>query len=1174
MCAPARERLARAKATKKRGSLARGRPAIALKTLRIFISSPGDVAEERLIARRVIGRLDSQVGDVLHLQPVFWENQPLLATASFQEQLPNPSATDVVISILWSRLGTVLPGHIRRADGSSYASGTEFEFEDAVEAFRRTGKPDIVVYRKTATPEWSADPDTAAEQLKQQQLLQGFVAKWFMNPADGSLKAAFHSFASSADFEELLEAHLTRLVARHLPPGVRARTVSPTWHSGSPFRGLEVFDLEHAPVFFGRTAAVASVLLKLRRQIERGRAFVLIVSMSGGGKSSLVRAGVLPLLLQPGVVGNATQWRHVIMRPAEGQGDLTVALTQGLLQPAALPNLESGDFSTLTQRVLAALPEDCHLALVVDQLEEMFSDEHIGPRKRAQFIDALAALARSGRVCVLATLRSDVYPRLAELPTLIELKEGDGQFDLLPPARREIGQIIRSPASAAGLRFEVREHTGERLDETIRDAAAQNPGALPLLEFLLEELYKLRSSEDVLTFSAYEGLGRVEGALAQRAEQIVASVSPEAQAALPSVFGELVALGADDQTRVLRRHAPRGAFATPAAKELVDALIAARLLISSAEGQGEPVISLAHEALLEFWPRLAEWRDKNRENLHIHARLTAAVATWEQHGRSPDFLLARGKPIAEARALVADGVRLSEAESALVSASARRARRFQRIRAGAIASLVILTLLASAAAYLAHEQSNVARIQATTAQRTTDFMVNLFTVADPEENRGETVTVREILDRGVTEMRSSLSGEDDVRSNLLRAMGRAYNGLGLYPKAQPLLREALAAAERSGVADDVIAAQLALAANRTFEGEYKESEALYRSALTSAQRLHGELQPAVTAAMTGLANSLYALENAKDAEPLYRRALDLDLQMHGEDHADTARSLDALGWFLYFEGRYTEVEPLFQRALAIRQKLFGERHALTSESLNNFASLLSQEGKYDEAAEVYAKTLVADRAVYGDKHPNVASTLNNLGRVELLRDDLPSAEKHFQEARDIDRGSGAPNREGFVVWLNSLAMISLERRDYRTAEDHLGEALEIARSKRHWMLDQVLANYADLYVRTGRLAEAQTALAEARQLLEAQYGEALQSRDTWRVSVLDSIAGSYHAEQRDFDVAEKLLLGALPTLTKRFGARGLYTRQTDVRLQRLYSKWGREADARRYGAIAAGTQKR
>ena len=329
---------------------------MALRTLQVFISSPGDVAEERLITRRVMGRINSQVGEMLHLKPVFWEHQPLLATASFQEQLPKPSETDIVITILWSRLGTMLPEHIRRADGTVYASGTEFEFEDAMNAHRSSGKPDVLVYRKSAAPVWSADSAAATEQLAQSQALNRFVAKWFTNDADGSLKAAFHNFESPADFEEMVEAHLLQLVEPYLLPGFRSRVSAPTWRSGSPFRGLEPFEVEHAPVFFGRTAAVAAVLERIRRQMEHGRAFVLIVSSSGCGKSSLVRAGVLPLLLQPGVAGNASQWRHAILRPADGQGDLLRALSRALQQESALPGPSVFfEANNLAADVLAAL---------------------------------------------------------------------------------------------------------------------------------------------------------------------------------------------------------------------------------------------------------------------------------------------------------------------------------------------------------------------------------------------------------------------------------------------------------------------------------------------------------------------------------------------------------------------------------------------------------------------------------------------------------------------------------------------------------------------------------------------------------------------------------------------------------------------------------------------------
>jgi len=123
-----------------------------LKSIRIFISSPGDVAEERALTKRVIQRLQGEFATSVLLEPIYWEHEPLLATQTFQEQIIRPSESDIVVTILWSRLGTRLPAQFRKPDGSRYESGTEFEFEDAVNSYRETGIPDLLIYRKTSEP--------------------------------------------------------------------------------------------------------------------------------------------------------------------------------------------------------------------------------------------------------------------------------------------------------------------------------------------------------------------------------------------------------------------------------------------------------------------------------------------------------------------------------------------------------------------------------------------------------------------------------------------------------------------------------------------------------------------------------------------------------------------------------------------------------------------------------------------------------------------------------------------------------------------------------------------------------------------------------------------------------------------------------------------------------------
>jgi ABC-type arginine transport system ATPase subunit len=500
-------------------------------TVRIFISSPGDVAEERSLVRRVIERLQGEFTGRALLEPIFWEHEPLRATASWHEQILSPSEADIVICILWSRLGTRQPAEITRPDGSRYHSGTEYEFEEAWRSYREQGQPDLLVYRKTRDPRVSLrDKDDLMRRLEQKEALDRFIDTWFQDREEGTLIAAYHPFDSSDDFEELVEVHLRKLLEERLPNLRRGEEPKQKiWKEGSPFRGLKAFDFDHAEIFFGRTRATSEVLEALRVQAARARPFVLVLGMSGCGKSSLVRAGVLPLLTQPGVIEGVGLWRWAVMRPSDAGGDLFAGLATALLKEEALPELgadrtgveelaallrESPDaaFPLLKGGLSQAAAElaraeglerqpEARLALVVDQLEELFISTPAGA-DREKFVEALRALVASGRVWVLATLRSDFYPRSTELPALVELKEGSGQYDLLPPTAAEIGQMIRRPARLAGLSFEEREATGARLDDTLRDAAAQNPEALPLLQFTLEELYSARSDQEELTCAA------------------------------------------------------------------------------------------------------------------------------------------------------------------------------------------------------------------------------------------------------------------------------------------------------------------------------------------------------------------------------------------------------------------------------------------------------------------------------------------------------------------------------------------------------------------------------------------------------------------------------------------------------------------------------------------------
>jgi len=698
------------------------------RTIRIFISSPGDVGQERVIAERVIERLRGEFGGRADIEPVLWEHEPLRATEHFQEQITPPAETDIAVFILWSRLGTPLPeDQFQKESGEQYQSGTEWEFENAVEAYRETGTPDLLTYRKTKDPETTlSDEEALQRRIEQKQALESFVDRWFKGK-EGTLKAAFHTFEMPDEFERRLEEHLRQLIEEKLPERQTEGTVREArWHEGSPFRGLQAFEYDHAPVFFGRTKAVGEIASALEQKESEGRPFVLALGPSGSGKSSVVKAGVAPTITQPGVIEGVGLWRRALFRPSDAPEDLVSGLAKALLAEGAVPQVESYGFDAdelagllreaparaanpieraLQERAEAVAEEEgvpeapeARLLLIVDQMEELFTLEEVGAEEREAFAQALKAIVEDGPVWTIGTMRSDFYPRAAEVETLHTLMQGAGQYALPTPSFAEIGQMIRYPAQAAGLRFEKDLDQGVGLDEVLHEAAANNPEALPLLEFTLEELYQRRDG-DVLTFEAYEELGGLEGALAERAEETCQDLPADARDALPAVMESLVTIrdeedGSAEGAAASRRVPLKEVTGTEAKEALIDAFVEARLLVTNRNDAGEAVVSVAHEALLREWPRLRGWIERNQSFLRTRARVAERAARWDEEGRPDDLLLPTGQPLAEGRSLLEERAEaLGDAIRTYVDRSIERAERKERRRryvVGAVAAAFFL----------------------------------------------------------------------------------------------------------------------------------------------------------------------------------------------------------------------------------------------------------------------------------------------------------------------------------------------------------------------------------------------------------------------------------------------------------------------------------------------------
>jgi tetratricopeptide (TPR) repeat protein len=726
---------------------------------RVFISSPSDVFAERERVERVILRLNGEFGGGL-LEAIRWERSYYTAAKTFQDQIPLPSETDLVICILWKRLGFELPPDYRRPDGTT-PTGTEYEFEDAMAAARSKGTPDVLVYRKSAPVLLNAEQ--VAMESAQFDALKTFWTRWFRNET-GNFTAAYQNFETTDQFETEVEGHIRQWLDRH-----KVALSGVTWPielRGSPFRGLQPFDAAHVDVFFGRRRAIERARERLADAAGRGTPFLLILGASGSGKSSLARAGLAPRIVQAGAVPGVDVWRRCVVRPGEGDTPLH-ALARALFRPESLPELVDSDSPTpldlaallvsapeaaarairrALQRMTADLskregfdrPVEARLLLIVDQFEEA-----LAANDREAFARALTAVCDGGNTWVVATLRSDLYQPFQASPALTALRDAGAQLDLLVPSAAELNDIVTGPAAAAGLRFETHAD-GAGLDEALVQAANQ-PGALPLLQLTLEALFEARDVvANMLTWAAYDELGGLAGVVERRAEATLGGLDAEAIETLPSVLRAIVAV--TEEGLVASRPALLDSAAvTPAARRLVDAFVAARLLASDAQA-GVTRVRVAHDALLSAWPRASDIIAAEREMLRTRGRVEAAARRWIEERRDADFLLPPGRPLAEAADLIhapggldpdaaalviasqaADDDRRSAARSRQerelrLEADAQQARAdaatriVQRTRVAA-AAVSALLLLATGAAFYANGQRSLAERQTAEADR-------------------------------------------------------------------------------------------------------------------------------------------------------------------------------------------------------------------------------------------------------------------------------------------------------------------------------------------------------------------------------------------------------------------------------------------------------------------------
>jgi WD40 repeat protein len=504
-----------------------------------------------------------------------------------------------------------------------------------------------------------------------------------------------------------------------------------------PFKGLQYFDEKDAQLFFGRELLTAKLVGQLREHH-----FLAVVGASGSGKSSLVRAGMLPAvrsgeLLVDGTLppAGSPRWLiHIITPTAHPLKALAASLTQHSESVTATTTLmddltrDPRSLDMTAARLVSSAAAE-RLLLVVDQFEELFTackDE----TERRQFVDTLLSAVgpeTDGPTTVILTLRADFYAHCFQFDQLREVLE-KRQATVGPMTTEELRRAIEEPARQSGWDFQPR-----LVDVILEDVGAgegrrPEPGALPLLSHALLETWQRRRGH-TLTLDGYDEAGGVSGAIAKTAETAYQGLKPEQQIIARSIFLRLTELG--EGTQDTRRRAALDELILhpedkPRVEEVLRTLtgVNVRLLVIDRDPAGEEMVEVAHEALIREWDTLRAWLNENREGLRLHRHLTESAEAWAKLKRDPGELY-RGARLAQAvewaeihqaeiNAAEREFLEASRAQQrGELEAAQKRAAQLRKRALYLAGALVLAVVMALVAAFLGYQSS----LYAASAQR-------------------------------------------------------------------------------------------------------------------------------------------------------------------------------------------------------------------------------------------------------------------------------------------------------------------------------------------------------------------------------------------------------------------------------------------------------------------------
>jgi tetratricopeptide (TPR) repeat protein len=474
----------------------------------------------------------------------------------------------------------------------------------------------------------------------------------------------------------------------------------------------------------------------------------------------------------------------------------------------------------------------------------------------------------------------------------------------------------------------------------------------------------------------------------------------------------------------------------------------------------------------------------------------------------------------------------------------RRQRRLLAF-AGAASVGFLLTTGLSAFAFISRaeavRQRDIARQETMTAERTTDFVKGLFQVSDPSEAKGQSITAREVLDRGAVQIEGSLDNEPDVKADLISTLSEVYMGLGSFRRADGLIRRSLSL---NVARPETRARQLGvLASSQALQGNYENAVSGFVHALAFIKKPAALQDPSLySKLLAGEAESDAALERYGPASQLAGAAIRWDRKNSGAASPAVARDLESSGLVAQYSGDLATAQKSYSGALSIRMAKDGRLHPKVAEDLNELGTVAYLQGDGPAAERYFKQSLALEQQVIGPNHPDLGTTLNNLARVLLEQRKFAEAVPLLTRSENIDLAQRTDTHDDLAFIFSNLALAKQGVGDSASAELLFKRALHAAQVHQNRLIAPIMVDLAGLECRQGKDAEALDLLARAEPIMRAKYPQ-----DAWRSAWLQNTRGDCLRRMGRVREGSSLIRSSAPVVLKRWPPSTMYGYEAEQR---------------------------